>query len=73
MGTLAYWLVILSINVVALLKTEHTIWGSFIVLLVSSLTSLDSTASLHNNNHIISFLVKSNLFNLETNCTVILP
>ena len=41
-----------------------------IVQLVSSFTSLDSTASLHTTNDIFFFLVKSNLVQLETSCTV---
>ena len=41
--------------------------------MVSSLTSMHSTASLHKNYHIFSFLVKSNLAKLETSHTVILP
>ena len=43
------------------------------VRLVFSLTSLDSTASLHTNKQKKSFLVKSNLVQLETSWTVILP
>ena len=42
----------------------------FTVRMVSSLTSMDSTAALHAYNHIFfSFLVKSNLVKLETNYT----
>ena len=40
--------------------------------LVSSFKSMDSTASLHTNNHILSFKVKPNLFKLETSHTMIL-
>ena len=50
------------------------IGGSITVQLVSSLTSLDSTSSLHTNNHIFSFVVNSNLVKLVTlRTTVILP
>ena len=41
--------------------------------LVSSLTKLDSSASLHTNNNIFSSCVKSKLVKLETRRTVILP
>ena len=55
--------------------TQRTlsVGGSITVRLVSSFTSMDSAASLHGNNHIFSFLVKSKLFKLETICTVIFP
>ena len=48
-------------------------FSSITVWQVSSLTRLDSTASLLRNNNIFSSLVISNLVNLETHCTVILP
>ena len=41
-------------------------WGSITVWLVSSFTSLDSTASLHTNNNIFSVLVKSSLVKVES-------
>ena len=45
---------------------EHSPWGeSITVWLVPSFTSLDSTASLHTNNHILSVLVNSNLVKME--------
>ena len=57
-----------------MVKAENTHhWGKYQCRLVSSLTSLDSTASLHTNNRIFSFMVKSNLVKLETSRTVILP
>ena len=49
-----------------------TVGGSITVRLVSSFSSLDSTASQHTKNHIFYFLVKSNLVKLETSCTVII-
>ena len=55
------------------LKAENTnVWGSITVLLVSSFTSMGSTASIHTNNNTFSFLVKSSLVKLETSRTVIL-
>ena len=49
--------------------------GSITVWLVSSFLSLDKAALQHANNNILSCLVKvkSNLVELETSCTVILP
>ena len=44
--------------------------GSITIQLVSSFTSLDSSAPLHTNNHIFSVIVKSNLVKLKTSCTV---
>ena len=64
---------------VTLLKTQLqmektlTVGASITVWLVSSFISWDSTASLHTNNTISSFLVKSSLIKLETSCTDILP
>ena len=49
-----------------------TFGGRNTVQLVSSLKNLDSTASLHTNSHMFSFLAKSNLVKLETGRTVIL-
>ena len=46
-----------------------SVWGSIIVQLVSSFTSMDSTAALPTNNSI--FLVSYSLVKLETNCAVI--
>ena len=54
-------------------KTNVLLRGRFTIRLVSSFTSLDSTASLHTNDHIFSFLVETNLVTLETSRTVILP
>ena len=42
-------------------------WG------VSGFESFDSITSLHTNKNILSLMVKSNLVNLETNHTMILP
>ena len=53
-------------------KKTMTVGGSITVWLIPSFTSLDSTAPLHTNNNIFPFLVKSNLVQLETSCTVIL-
>ena len=50
-----------------------TVWGYTTLLLVSSFTSLDLAASLHKNDRTFSCLVKSNLAELETSHTVILP
>ena len=50
-----------------------TVEGSNTVRLVSSLTSLDTTASLCTNSNIFSFSVRYSLAKLETSCTVILP
>ena len=46
--------------------------GRITAQLVSSFTSLDSTASLHTNNNMFSSLFKSNLVKLETGNTVII-
>ena len=53
---------------------EHSVLTavSLYLGLLSGFTSLDSTASLHTNSNIFSFLVKSSLDKLETSCTVIL-
>ena len=45
-----------------------TFGGRITALLASSFTNLDSTASLHTDNHIFSFLAKINLVKLETSC-----
>ena len=47
-------------------SVKFTIGGSITVQLVSSFTSLDSTASLHTNNKIFSVLVKSSLVKVES-------
>ena len=47
--------------------------GSFTAWLISSLTRLNSTASLHTNNNILSLLVKSDLVKMETSHTVLIP
>ena len=54
-------------------QITHNIGGSMPVWLVSSLTSLDSTISLHTNNNIFPFLVKSSLVKPESSHAVILP
>ena len=54
-------------------ENTHRWVGIIAIRLVSGFTSSDSTASLHTNNHKLSFLVKSNLAKLETSYTVILP
>ena len=46
-------------------KKTLSIGESITVHLVSKLSSLDSTASLHTNNRMFSTLDKSNLFELE--------
>ena len=50
-----------------------TVEGSITVRLVSSFTSLDSTASLHTNSNIFYILVKYRLVKLEISRIVILP
>ena len=50
-----------------------TVGESMAVRLVSSFTSVDSTASLQSNNRIFSFLVEANLVKLETSQTLFLP
>ena len=45
-----------------LLQRTLTIGGRITVQLVSGFTSMDLTASLHTNNNVFSFLVKSSLF-----------
>ena len=55
------------------LQRKLTIRERIPVQLVSSFTTMDSTAFLPTNNHMISYLVKSNLFKLDTNSTVIFP
>ena len=42
-----------------------TVKGSITVWLVSSLTRLDSTSSLHTNNNIFSLLVNSSIVKLD--------
>ena len=45
------------------------IGGSIIEQLIYSLTGLDSTPSLHTNNNVFNYLVKSNQVNLENGHT----
>ena len=52
---------------------NHCTYGSIAVWLVPSFTSMNSTASLHTNNNIFSFLVSFILVKLKTSWTVILP
>ena len=54
-------------------QRKLTVGGSITVHLVTSFTSLDSSASLHPNNNISSFLVKSSHDKVETSCTLIEP
>ena len=53
-----------DLSAIAILQRTLTVW------LISSFTSLDSTASLHTKNNIFSYLVMSTLVKLETSCTV---
>ena len=62
-----------KLSLVSIGQGTLTVGGSITVQLVSSLTSLDKTVTLHNNDNIFSFLVKSNLFKLDTSFEVILP
>ena len=75
LGTNPHFLIIRTVwsNVTIYTKEQLTVGGNITEWLVSSFTSLDSTASLHTENNIFSLLVKSSLVKLETSCTVILP
>ena len=53
-----------------IMQRSLTVVGSLTVRLVSSFTSLDSPTSIHKNNNLFSFLIKSSLAKLETSCTV---
>ena len=63
----------LPIAMMSTYEENTTVPRRITVRLVSSLTRLDSTASLNLGSNTFSSLVKSNLVKLETSCTVILP